>query len=60
MDTREHVDAVMDRLRSTLAELFPDYTPDELQGAVARLILYARQEHNLPPLESLQKAASKR
>jgi hypothetical protein len=38
---------VLARLRNDLADLFPDLTAQEVEGVLARVLMFARQEKGL-------------
>lgn len=48
------VDEIIDELRASLKELFPDYSEQDLDGALARMLTYARKTRELPDLPALK------
>lgn len=48
-DTRD-VERTLAKLRDALRELFPELTPEEVDAAMARMLMYARRAHGLPDL----------
>lgn len=43
-ESSEKFDAILDRIRLALAELAPEATPSEIDGALVRLCIYLRVE----------------
>ena len=41
---------VIQRLRENVKDLFPEMNSEEIEGALAKLVIYARQEIGLPDI----------